>query len=58
MVVFIILKIGSGISHTAIIIIVSVVGSVLGLPIILFFAFHIYLACTRKTTREVLKNIQ
>ena len=57
MIVFIISKSNSNISQTAVIIIVSIVAGVLGLPIIGFFIFHIYLACTGNTTREVLKKI-
>ena len=58
MIIFIIAKSESNISQTAVIVIVAIVGSVLGIPILGFFIFHIYLACTRNTTREVLKSIE
>ena len=58
MVIFIISRSNNNISQTAVIIIVSVVGAILGVPILGFFVFHIYLACTRNTTREVLKKIE
>ena len=34
------------------------VAGLLGVPLVGFFVFHLYLACTRSTTREVLKNIK
>jgi hypothetical protein len=57
MVVFVVAK-TSNVNQTAVIIIVSVVAGLLGIPIIGFFIFHIYLACTRNTTREVLKKLE
>jgi hypothetical protein len=56
MIVFVISK-TSNINQTAVIIIVSIVAGLLGIPIICFFIFHIYVAITRNTTREVLKKI-
>jgi hypothetical protein len=58
MVVFIISKSSSSVNQTAIIIIVAIVAALLGIPLIGFFIFHLYLACTRNTTREVLKKIE
>jgi len=57
MVVFIVSK-TSSVNQTAVIIIVSIVAGLLGIPIIGFFIFHIYVAITRNTTREVLKKIE
>ena len=51
MIVFLIQKSSRDISHIAIIVVVSVVGAVIGLPILGFLIFHIYLAVTKKTTR-------
>lgn len=58
MIVFIIQKSSRDVSQTAVIVIVAVVASVIGLPILGFLIFHIYLAVTKKTTRELLKNIE
>ncbi len=57
MVLFIISKSAGTISQIAIIVIVSIVGGLIGIPILGFFIFHLYLAITRNTTREVLKKI-
>ena len=51
LVVFTISKTENEINHTAVVVIVSIVGALLGIPVIGFFIFHIYLACTRNTTR-------
>jgi hypothetical protein len=58
MVVFLIQKSSKDVSQTAIIVIVSVVGAIIGLPILGFLIFHIYLTITKKTTRELLKHIE
>jgi len=58
MVLFIISKSAGTISQIAIIVIVSIVGGLIGIPILGFFIFHLYLAITRNTTREVLKKIK
>jgi hypothetical protein len=58
MVVFLISKSQSTVSQTAVIIIAAILGAILGLPLIGFFIFHLYLAVTRNTTREVLKHIK
>lgn len=57
MVVFIISKTSNSINQTVVIVIVVIVAALLGIPLIGFFIFHIYLACTKKTTRELLKKI-
>lgn len=46
------------VSSTAIIIIVSVIGGIIGLPLTIFFIFHLYICITGRTTREVIKNIE
>lgn len=51
MIVFIIDKASHNVSQTAVIVIVAVVAAILGIPILGFFGFHIYLAITRNTTR-------
>lgn len=58
MVLFIISKSAGSISQIAVIVIVSIVGGLIGIPILGFFIFHLYLAITRNTTREVLKHIK
>ena len=58
MIVFIIQKSSRDVSPTAIIIVVAVVASVIGLPILGFLIFHIYLSLTKKTTRELLKHLE
>jgi hypothetical protein len=58
MVLFIISKSAGNISQIAVIVIVSIVGGLIGIPILGFFIFHLYLAITRNTTREVLKHIK
>lgn len=58
MIVFIIQKSSKDVSQTAIIVIVAIVASVIGLPILGFLIFHIYLSITKKTTRELLKHIE
>jgi amino acid permease len=57
MIVFVIQKSTQSINQTAIIVIVSVVAGVLGIPILGFLIFHLYLTVTKKTTRELLKHI-
>jgi len=58
MVLFIISKSAGSISQIAVIVIASIVGGLIGIPILGFFIFHLYLAITRNTTREVLKHIK
>ena len=58
MVLFIISKSAGSINQIAVIVITSIVGGLIGIPILGFFIFHLYLAITRNTTREVLKHIK
>lgn len=58
MIVFVIQKSSKDINQTAIIVIVAVVSGVIGLPILGFLIFHIYLTIQKKTTRELLKHIE
>jgi hypothetical protein len=51
MVVFIIQKSTQEVSQAAIIVIVSIVAAVIGLPILGFLIFHLYLTIKKKTTR-------
>ena len=45
------------ISKEAVIVICSLVGVFIGLPLLGFFGFHLYLVCKGKTTRELLKDL-
>lgn len=49
---------GQDVDPSVVIIICSVAISVVALPVIIFFIFHIYLSLTGKTTREVIKKIK
>ncbi len=40
------------------IVIISVLGGILSIPIIVFFFFHLYLCISGRTTREVMKSIK
>lgn len=51
MVVFLIGKTTKNVDPTAIIIIISIVAAVIGIPILVFLIFHLYLLITKKTTR-------
>ena len=55
LVVYILEKSDDNVSQTAVIVILSVVGAVLGVPLLGFFCFHLYLACSGRTTHEVIK---
>lgn len=44
-------------NETVVIIIVSVISGFIGIPILIFAFFHVYLCLTGRTTREVLKRI-
>ena len=57
-VIFIIKKSDDDVNQTAIIVVVAVIGAVLGLPLLCFFGFHIYIAATGNTTRQVIKKIE
>ena len=58
MIVFMISRSAENISQTVVIIIAAIVGGLIGIPILGFFIFHLYLAITRNTTREMLKHIK
>ncbi len=58
MIVFIIQKSSRDVNPIAIIVIVSVVAGVIGVPIIGFLIFHLYLTIKKKTTRELLKHLE
>jgi len=42
--------------ETALVIIVSIFGVMMGLPLLGFLGFHILLSCTGSTTRELIKD--
>jgi hypothetical protein len=54
-VVFAIDKAGSKVDSTIVIIICSVAAGIIGVPLLGFFIFHLYLIFTGKTTRELIK---
>jgi len=56
-VVYAISRAGGGVNQTVVIVIVSVVGAIIGVPMVVFMVFHICLAVRGRTTREVLKKI-
>jgi len=56
LVFYIIKKSDDSISRTAVIIVVAIIGAVLGLPLLIFLSFHIFLALSGKTTHEMLKK--
>lgn len=56
--VYLINRESKAVNETVIIIIVSVIGGLIGLPILIFAFFHVYLCVTGRTTREVLKRIE
>ena len=56
MVVYILEKNGDNVDTTTSIVIVSVVGTILSVPVIGFFIFHLILALKGNTTREMLKD--
>lgn len=57
LVVYLLNQTNKDVNQTVVIIIVSVIGGVIGLPILLFLFFHLYLCITSRTTREVIKHI-
>ena len=58
MIVFSVANAGKEVNETLIIVICSVSVGIIALPLLGFFIFHIYLAITGKTTREVIKSIR
>jgi hypothetical protein len=57
MVVFIIHQ-SQSVNQTVVIVIVAIVGSILGVPLIGFCIFHMFLAINHSTTRECVKKLQ
>ena len=57
MVVFIIHK-SQSVNQTVVIVIVAIVGCILGVPLIGFCIFHMFLAINHNTTRECAKKLQ
>ena len=57
MIVLLIQESSRGISHIAIIMVVSVVIAVIGIPILGLLILHICLKSSKKTTRELLKHL-
>jgi palmitoyltransferase ZDHHC9/14/18 len=57
-IVFAISNTGEEINQTVIIIICSVIVGVIAIPLLGFFIFHLYLAISGHTTREILKDIK
>ena len=55
-VIYILEKQEDNIDQTAVIVVVSVIGGVLGLPLVCFLGFHIFLSLTGSTTRELIKE--
>jgi hypothetical protein len=47
---------GGSINANVVLIISSVVISIIILPLVCFFLFHIFLVCTGRTTRELIKT--
>jgi hypothetical protein len=57
LVVFFLSAGGTAVNSTVAIIICSVVLGIIGLPMLCFLVFHVYLSLTGKTTRELLKKL-
>lgn len=52
---YLVIQAGSQVSKLGVIIVCSVVVSLIAVPLLLFFIFHVYLIVTGRTTREVIK---
>lgn len=57
-VIFAMWKFSGKIDSTVFIAVCAVVLGIIGIPLLLFLIFHIYLCITGKTTRELIKNIK
>jgi palmitoyltransferase ZDHHC9/14/18 len=57
LIVYFLYRSSGSINQTAVIVVVVVVAAIIGIPILAFFIFHLYLAVTGNTTREVLKKL-
>ena len=56
-VIFAMWKFSGKIDSTVFIAVCAVVLGIIGIPLLLFLIFHLYLCLSGKTTRELLKNI-
>lgn len=45
-------------NSTVVIVVCSVAVGIIAIPLLGFFIFHIYVACTGNTTREIIKKIK
>jgi hypothetical protein len=55
LILFFIAKSGSSVNSVVLIVVCSVIVAIIGLPLLIFFIFHIYLMITGRTTRELIK---
>lgn len=51
-------KMGSKVDAVVVIIICSVVVGIIGIPLLIFFVFHLCLIISGKTTREMIKSVK
>lgn len=58
MIIFGMQKFGSQVDSTVVIVICSVVVGIIGVPLLIFFIFHLCLIIQGKTTRELIKSVQ
>lgn len=57
-IIYIMQKSGSEVNSTVIVIVCAVAVGVIAVPLLGFFIFHLYLAITGRTTREIIKSIK
>ena len=57
LIVFLVTQSDQQVNKTVVVIFTALIGAVLGLPILVFLVFHLYLALTKQTTREVIKKL-
>ncbi len=58
LIVFFVGKSGSEVNSLIVIIVCAVIVGLIALPLLGFFIFHIYLAISGRTTRELIKSIK
>lgn len=58
LIMFAMQKMGSKIDSVVLVIICAVVVGIIGIPLCIFFIFHICLIISGKTTREVIKSVK
>lgn len=58
LVVFLISRGDGSVNKTVVIVIASVIGGIIGIPILAFLICHLVMLCRGTTTRELLKNIE